>query len=174
MANPHNPILKMLRPGDLRMKGASEEVVVQISRNPQEISLLIECLGESEPALLMRCCDALEKLSRQHVAWLKPFKNQLIKICQTATQKEVRWHMAQIIPRLELSAKQAAVAYDIFLIYLDDRSSIVKTFALQALTDLAIGYGLHLEETRDMIKTLGQKGTPAMRSRSRKLMEQLA
>lgn len=172
MANPHNPILKMLRPGDLRMKGASEEVVARICTRPGEMAQLIDCLSESEPALLMRCCDALEKLSRQHIDWLRPYKNDLIKISQSNVQKEVRWHMAQIIPRLDLSTKQAAKAYDVFLIYLNDKSSIVKTFALQALTDLALSHDLHVIETRDMIKKLGKTGTPAMQSRSRKLLEQ--
>ena len=55
-------------------------------------------------------------------------------------QREVRWHPALLIPRLTLSDKERKIAIAALSAYLEDRSSIVKTFALQGLADLAEGY----------------------------------
>lgn len=155
------------------MKGKSEIVVKHILSNPMDIKQLMECLEEDNEALRMRCCDAMEKLSRLHPDWFKPYKLMLLKTAKTLTQKEVRWHMAQIIPRLELTNKQIYAAYETFSVYLNDKSSIVKTFAMQALTDLALKEPTLFNETRELIQKLGSNGTPAMRSRSKQLLKVL-
>jgi HEAT repeat protein len=52
-------------------------------------------------------------------------------------QKEVRWHVAQLLPRLALTPRQQTQAVALLRGLLDDGSRIVRTFAMQALADLA-------------------------------------
>jgi hypothetical protein len=52
-------------------------------------------------------------------------------------QQEVRWHVAQLLPRLALTASRRARAITILRGFVDDDSRIVWTFAMQALADLA-------------------------------------
>jgi hypothetical protein len=56
--------------------------------------------------------------------------------------------------------------------YLSDESSIVKTFSMQALADLAARDGRLLAQVMPLIQRLTQTGTPAMKSRGRKLIKQ--
>jgi hypothetical protein len=90
-----------------------------------------------------------------------------------ATQQELRWHLAAMVPRLSLTAKERQQVTAALTQYLEDRSSIVKTFALQGLADLA----RHNPEIRSaVLETLREatrNGTPAMKARSRKLLLQL-
>jgi hypothetical protein len=84
----------------------------------------------------MRAADATEKISRDRAALLQPYKTSLIGLRAEATQPEVRWHLALIVPRLQLTFSECRGVADILQLYLKDRSSIVKTFAMQGLSDL--------------------------------------
>jgi hypothetical protein len=78
-----------------------------------------------------------------------------------------------MIPRLELNARERLVAVDILFDYLRDRSSIVKTFAMQGLADLAVKDPLLRRKLLPLLQELTEIGTPAMRARGRKLLQHL-
>ena len=78
-----------------------------------------------------------------------------------------------MIPRLELNARERLVAVDILFDYLRDRSSIVKTFAMQGLADLAVKDPLLRRKLLPLLEELTEIGTPAMRARGRKLLQHL-
>ena len=81
--------------------------------------------------------------------------------------------VAQMLPRLELSPAERRQALDILLGYLDDESKIVKTFAMQGLADLAWQDPQLRTEVLPVLVKLTASGSPAMRSRGRKLLMQL-
>lgn len=57
--------------------------------------------------------------------------------------------------------------------YLEDHSRIVKTFAMQGLTDLAIQEHRLRAPVRRLISSLTRIGSPSMKSRGRKLLSRL-
>lgn len=88
-------------------------------------------------------------------------------------EKEVRWHLALIAARLPLNASEREVAVAALKNYLEDRSSIVRTFALQALADFAANdEGLRVEVI-ELLQHAVRAGTAAMKARSRKLLARL-
>jgi hypothetical protein len=121
----------------------------------------------------MRAADAVEKITAQRPELLKPHKRKLLEIAGGTDQQEVRWHAALMIPRLELNARERLVAVDILFDYLRDRSSIVKTFAMQGLADLAVKDPLLRRKLLPLLQELTEIGTPAMRARGRKLLQHL-
>jgi HEAT repeat protein len=88
-------------------------------------------------------------------------------------EKEMRWHLALLAARLPLNAKERAIAIAALKNYLKDRSSIVRTFALQALADLAEQAPDLLPEVIELLHEAVRAGTAAMRARSRKLLLRL-
>jgi hypothetical protein len=90
-----------------------------------------------------------------------------------ASEQELRWHLAQMVPRLRLTSKERQRTAAALRRYLQDHSSIVKTCALQALADLAIQDESLRPEVSDLLQKAMQEGTPAMKARSRKLLKQL-
>jgi len=90
-----------------------------------------------DPMVRMRAADTAEKVSAQHLDYLSPYKDELLHRIAESTQQEVRWHVAQMLPRFALSADEQAVAVALLYEYLNDRSPIVQTFALDALTTFA-------------------------------------
>jgi len=100
-------------------------------------------------------------------------KEQLIWQVAQSPEQEVRWHVAQIFPRLQTSGDERAAMVAILLDYLGDKSKIVKTFAMQALADLAEqDAGLRPEVIR-VLEVQTRTGSPAMQSRGRKLLRRL-
>jgi hypothetical protein len=85
-------------------------------------------------------------------------------------QQELRWHLAAMIPRLPLNARERRRAVSVLHGYLEDRSSIVKTSALQALADLAQGDASLRPKVIEALREATRSGTPAMKARSRKLL----
>jgi hypothetical protein len=157
--------------------GRTNEVVAEVLADPAQFAALMACLAEdesdSDAVLNMRAADAIEKISRTRRDLLEPHKLGLLGIAGGNDQIDVRWHMAQILPRLALTARERAVALDILFDYLRDRSSIVKTHAMQALADFAANDRNLRAKVLPLLEELTQIGTPAMRARGRKLLRHL-
>lgn len=168
-----NMIARKLEAGDLRSKGRSEQVVKDVLRNPGLFSQLIEAIELDHAGVRMRASDAIEKITIERPELLKPYKSRLLATLEKAEQQELRWHLAQIIPRLPLTSKQKEKVFSIFKIYLKDNSSIVKTFALQAMVDIAEQDDSFRRKALAQIRLALKEGTPAMQSRARKLVAQL-
>jgi hypothetical protein len=88
-------------------------------------------------------------------------------------QQELRWHLAAMVPRLLLNTKQRNLVTSLLVGYLEDRSSIVKTFALQGLADLAQDDPSIRPGLIEILRQATRTGTPAMKARSRKLLLRL-
>jgi hypothetical protein len=168
-----NPFLPMFQGTDRRSIGKSNQVVTKILRQPNLFPKLIELLWHDDVIVRMRAADPTEKISIQNPGLLQPHKSELLSLASEATQQELRWHLALMLPRLELNSTERTRAIATLRTYLSDRSSIVKTFALQALTDLAQGDPTFESEILDLLEQSTRTGTPAMKARARKLLTQL-
>jgi hypothetical protein len=120
----------------------------------------------------MRAADAAEKVSVQRPDLLTPFKAELLGLAEETTQAELRWHLALMLPRLPLTRAERERASAQLRNFLDDRSSIVKTFAIQGLAELAKGDAKLEREMAELLAQYCRRGTPAMKARSRKLLKQ--
>ena len=168
-----NKIEKLLADGDLRSAGNSEKVVAMVLREPALFADAVNAILVESPAAKMRACDAVEKITRVHPEWLSPYKKLLLSKISRIDQKEVRWHLAQILPRLKLTSKERETVYHLMLGYLDDKSRIVTTFAMQALADLAGQDSRYRSSVKKIVTQAIESGPPSMQSRGRKLLASL-
>ncbi len=165
-----NKIEKLLSVGDLRTAGKSEEVVKLVSKRPELFDDVVNAILIDAPGIRMRASDVVEKITRVHPEWLKSYKKQFLGKIANIKQKEVRWHLAQILPRFNLTKNEREKVFTLMLTFLEDESRIVKTFAMQALTDIAVQDESYVGKVHDIVKKLIRSGTPAMQSRGRKLL----
>ena len=152
------------------MAGKSEEVVALVLSKPALFEDVVNAILVDNPGIRMRASDAVEKITRDHPEWLKPYKQQFLNTIANIDQKEVRWHVAQILPRFKLTKKEREKVYSLMMSFLTDKSSIVKTFAMQALTDIALQDKKYVNKVNLLICKLIKDGTPAMQSRGKKLL----
>jgi HEAT repeat protein len=127
-----NDILGKLKGGDRRSIGKSGEAVEDIAKTPALFADLFAGLFDPDPVIRMRAADAVEKSTRDSPELLRPWKRALLEQVSILQDNEVRWHVAQLIPRLSLTPSEQEKAVQILMGYLNDESSIVKTFSMQA------------------------------------------
>jgi hypothetical protein len=144
--------------------------------NPRLFRYVFAGLLEGDPIVRMRAADAVEKITARKPELLQKFKKPLLERVALLDQQEVQWHVAQMIPRLDLSKTDVARVRRILDNYLKTtQSNIVRVMALQAFADLASAGKLgkttvirRIESHADTIKA------PSVRARSRKLLKQLS
>ena len=166
-------ILDKLRGGDRRQIGRSEEVAREVTANPKLFPLVLDGMLSDDPLIRMRAADAIEKVTRNHPEFLQPFKQKIIQRIAAINQQEVRWHVAQMLPRLRLTPQERSKAVSTLLKYLQDKSSIVQTCSMQALSDFAIQSPRRRPRIIPLIERLTRTGSPAVRNRGRKLLRRL-
>jgi hypothetical protein len=166
-------LVARLRRGDLRTKGAAEAVARQAAADPALIAELVAALENGHPGVRMRAADALEKATRKQPARLRPWSDRLLELAATAGQQEVQWHLAQLLPRLRLSAADRRRGWWLLRSWLSSPSRIVQAFALEGLVRLCDGAPALLGATRDLVRQAQSAPAPALRARARRLQRAL-
>ena len=134
----HNGILRKLTGGDRRSIGRVPEVVRQVLADPGLVAELVAGLTHEDPIVRLRAGDALEKVSRWHPEWVRPLRRRLLHLASKSKEQEIRWHLAQLLPRIGLTRSQQITLAGVLDSYFTDGSAIVRVSALQALADLAV------------------------------------
>src|ERR1700723_99387 len=167
-----HPLLQKLSGGDRRSIGRSNEVASQVLAHPAYCRYVVGGLIADDPVIRMRSADAIEKITTRRPELLHPHIRKLLAVAGSTDQQEIRWHAARIIPRLKLTTKERSVALDILFDYLRDKSSIVKTWAMQAIWELSSADAKLKARIIPLIEELTEVGTAAMRARGRKILQQ--
>lgn len=168
-----HPLVAKLEGGDRRSVGRSGEVVADVLAEPQLFEVVFEAMLAGDPVIRLRAADAAEKITATRPELLQPHKRRLLSTVAAQPQQEVRWHVAQMLPRLQLTRRERAAAVERLFEYLDDESRIVKTCAMQALADLSADDEGLRRRVVPLLRQLTETGSPAMRSRGRRLLTAL-
>jgi hypothetical protein len=173
MGHELEPILKKLVGIDRRSIGNANEVVSDVISDPSLFNIVFKGISCDDPVLRMRCADVVEKVTARHPEFLVRCKRTLIHEVAKIDQQEVRWHVAQLFSRLELTDTDRKDVLEILSEYLKDKSKIVKTFSMQALADIAEQDESLKPGIIQSLEVLIREGSPAMKSRGRKLLSRL-
>jgi len=160
----------MLQGRDRRSIGRADEVAALVIKEPKLFRELMACLWHDDPAVRMRAADAAEKISARRPQLLARYKSQLLGLMAEIEQTEVRWHLAQMIPRLNLTTLERQRAAAALRQYLRDCSSIVRTWSLNALAELSAHDATLCSETKLLLEEALHSGTAAMKARARHLL----
>lgn len=168
------PLLEMLREGDLRTTGRADEAAALALSDPRLVEDLFAGLTADHPGVRMRSADALQKVCATHPALLQPHAERLVAAARAASQQEVQWHAAQMLAAVDLTPEQALEAASILEGWFHgSKSSIVRTFSLQAVADLSN----HHPALRPLALSLVEEGLTApahsVLSRARKIKKQM-
>jgi hypothetical protein len=166
-------LLEHFKGGDRRSVRGVAEVLAHVLAEPSLFPILLNGISDVDPLVRMRAADAAEKVSVQRPDLLRPYKSRIIRLAAHAEQQEVRWHMAQMLSRLTLNGKERQRVLEVLDVYLKDRSSIVRTFSMDALASIAVQDPRMRAQIVRRLTRLTARGSPAMRSRGRKLLDRL-
>jgi hypothetical protein len=173
MTNSMHDLLIMLSGGDRRSIGRADEAVTLVLAEPALLGVLFDGMTSNDPVLCMRSADVAEKVSSVRPELLIPYSTLLIETLAGQKQQEVRWHVAPMLSRLALAGADEERVLRILFSFTDDRSRIVRTAAMQALSDMALRSVRFIPEVLPHIRHLTKTGSPAMQSRGRRLIAEL-
>jgi len=152
----------MLAGGRPLFVGRAREVAELVAAQPRRVSQLIECLWDEDAGVANRAADALEKVTSVRPLLAAPWKDSLLGLLAEAKQNKLRWNLAVIVPRLTLTTAECRRAAEALRTYLGDKSSIVKTCAMQGLAELTLQDASLRAEVVDLLRILTRSGTPAI------------
>lgn len=153
--------------------GRAAEVAALLLHYPRKTAQVVECLWDEDAGVANRAADALERASCRNPLLLRPWKEALLGRMVDAEENKLRWNLALMAPRLELTEAETERAAMVLRSWLEDRSSIVKTSAMHGLAGLTRWNLAMMPEVLDMLRILSRSGTPAMRARGRILLKRL-
>jgi hypothetical protein len=164
-------IRAMLAMGKRISPGRAPEVAALLPSNPRKAGQAVQCLWDDDLGVANRAADALERASCGSPKLLKPWKDALLGRMADAVENKLRWNLALMIPRIELTIPDTERAAAVLRTWLDDQGSIVKTSAMHGLAGLTCWNPALLPEVLDMLRLLSRSGTSAMRARGRILLK---
>jgi hypothetical protein len=160
----------LLKGGDLRSIGKSNKVVSLID-SQRSFDDLFQLLFSEDRKVVMRVADAIEKITISHSNYLQPHKREIMRLCDKAENKELKWHLALLVSRLSLSPKELEEIWQILLAWATNKveSKIVRVNSLQALFNLLT---LNKELEHHFSSTLSKiekENIPSLNARIKKL-----
>ena len=160
----------MLLGKDLRTIKQNSEVIMAVT-DQNSFDELFALVFHHERPLVMKAVDAVEKITAKHPDFLKPHKAQLMQTMKSADHKELKWHIAQLVPRVELSENELLEVRHILVYWAlnKNESKIVRVNALQGLSDLSIKYPDVKKDLATVMSEMEHEVIPSIQARVRKL-----
>lgn len=146
-------------------------VVVNSIHNQNTFDELFSLVFHHERTLVMRAIDAVEKVTSKHPEFLISHKSQLLEVLNSADHKELKWHIAQLIPRVDLTIAELKNVWHKLAYWALNKaeSKIVRVNALQGLFDLSKVDPELKEDFKKIISAMEREMIPSVRARIRKL-----
>jgi len=161
---------KILSGGDLRSIGKSNSVVSKI-HNQKDFDNLVEYLFSINRLIVMRAVDAIEKITIDHPKYLARHKMKILELCNVAKDKELKWHLALLIPRLNLDKNEFGKAWNTLTSWAMDKtnSRIVRVNSIQGLFEMMKQKNEFGKDLSLTLTYLEKENVPSINSRIRKL-----
>ncbi|MGB0064351.1 MAG: hypothetical protein WBP85_07880 [Terracidiphilus sp.] len=154
-------------------QGRAFDAAVLVLEDPRLVGQLVACLWDEDDVIAGRASNALETVVAESPRIVARYKEALLGLLAEAGPIKLRWHLALTVTGMKLSRSECGRVAEILNSWLDHRSSIVKTCAMQGLAELTLQDPSLNDGVLDLIRTLSRSGTPAMRARGRALVNQL-
>lgn len=156
--------------GDLRSPGHSEEVI-RLVKDRHSFNEVFALLFHEDRHVVMRTADAVEKISREHPYYLQSQKEEILKLLESAHEKELKWHLAQLISRVELNEAETGIVWQILTAWVIDpkESRIVRTNSIHALFNLLAQYPDLEQDFLLTVRLVEKENIPSINARLRNL-----
>lgn len=150
-------------------------IVVRAVKDQPSFDELFVLVFHHQRQVAMRAIDAIEKITKYHPEFLTAHKSQLMILLKSADHKELKWHIAQLIARMELSRVELMEILHIldYWIINQNEGKLVRVHALQTLFDLSTKYREVEDHLVRAISKVEHELSPSIQARVRKLKKLL-
>ena len=166
-----NGFENLLSGGDLRSLGKSDSIVLKV-RDQNNFDELFKFLFHKDSIVVMRAADAIEKITFRHPVYLTKYKNVILELCRFVKNKELKWHIALLIARLNLSGKETGMVWKILVSWATDKeeSKIVRVNSIQALYEINRRNEKYSKRFKLLLTEIKEENIPSINARIRKFI----
>jgi len=160
---------QMLSGGDLRSIGQSNAVSVIVA-GQGDFDAVFKLLFDPDRIVVMRSADAIEKITQRHPEYLSKHIREILEISERATNKELVWHLAQLISRLHMEPKEFTRGVILLKSWLINKnnSRIVRANAIESLYKMARGDNELKKGLEKLIARVRLENIPSLNARIKK------
>ena len=117
----------------------------------------------------------LKKLLSKIRYFLKKHKKAIFGLCDTAYNKELKWHLALLIPRLELSKEELSKTWNALTRWAKDKtnSRIVRLNSIEGLFELLKKEGGRKQDYELTLLELEEENIPSLSARIKSIKKQI-
>lgn len=164
---------KLLSGGDLRSTGKGISVIPKI-KNQADFDGLFNFLFHTDRIIVMRAADTVEKITITNPQYLTKHKKKTLELFYVAKNKELKWHLAQLLPRLNLNDKEFIEVWEELIKWARNRenSRIVRVSAVQALYELVKQKKDLWQEFNLITMELEKENIPSINARIRNIRKE--
>jgi len=132
-----NKLTDKLKGSDLRSIGKANEIALSIITQ-NDFDELFEGFYDSDRKVVMRTADTIEKVTLHNADFLQKHKNELIDLLNSSENIELKWHLALLLPRLNLKENEIGMVWHTLTKWATDKkeSKIVRVNSIQGLCNL--------------------------------------
>ena len=165
---------KILSGGDLRSIGNSNSVIVKILTQ-NDFDELFKCLFHQDRLVVMRAADIIEKVTINNQHFLATHQKEIIDLLKHAKNKELKWHLALLVPRLFMDKAAFDSTWNILTQWAKDttNSRIVRVNAIQGLFEMMKQEPRLEKDFKITLDEMQNENIPSLNARIRKLLLRL-
>ncbi len=159
------------------IRSGSESVYFahRLDKNPEEIPLIIKAMKDPMATVAWRAGWVLDHFERLNKSALQPYLNQLSEILLNTPHHGVQRHITRILSNAPTSELEDGRLVDAcFNWLLNPKTPVaVKVNAMEIIGNLCVTYPELGQELKAIIQEGYETGTPAFRSRARRILQRL-
>jgi hypothetical protein len=161
---------ELLKGNDLRRLRNNNRVIDGV-HDQRSFDELFQLIFDQDRSVVMRAVDAVEKITVRNPEYLKPHRAQLLNIIMSADHKELKWHIAQLVPRIDLNKKELHDVSHVLAYWAGNKneSRLVRVNSLQGLYDLSLNRPELKENFIATLKLMEREAIPSIQARIRKI-----
>ena len=161
---------ELLAGNDLRSLGKSSEIISLIN-DQNSFDKLFSYLYSNDRTIVMKTIDLIEKITLEHKEYLQKYKLEIIKLSEEVKNIELKWHLAQIIVRIEFTNVEIKRVWKTLAKWIlnQKESKIVRVNSLQSLYEISKISNKYEIELIKIIKQLKQDNISSINARIKKL-----
>lgn len=163
-------IIKLLSGGKITSIGSADEVIEMIKENPKVLGEVFPLFLDQDPVVAMRSSYVFMKLSKSDRDLILPFKSLIINNLGKYIQKEVRWHIPQILLVMDLSDQEKEKSYNTLMNWAEGKDgNIVVYYSLEAAFNIAKGNHSLLANFIPRLKKINKTDAKIVKNRCKKI-----
>jgi len=155
---------------DLRSLGKSLEIIPLIN-DQKSFDELFTYLYNNNRAIVMKTIDLIEKITLEHKEYLQKHKLEIFNMSNDVENIELKWHLAQIIVRINYTYNEIKIVWKILEKWIIDKreSKIVRVNSLQSLYEIVKNNNEYQNNLIKIVKKIKEENISSINARIKKL-----